>query len=58
MIEVLLLILLLATAALLFLQFQNKGSGGTNIKFEASLDEKIKLIHDIINTGFKVLLQL
>ena len=48
MIESLLIILLIATAILIFLQFQNKGSGGSNIKFEASLDEKIKLIHDEI----------
>ena len=48
MIESLLIILLIATAILIFLQFQNKGNGGSNIKFEASLDEKIKLIHDEI----------
>ena len=48
MIESLLIILLIATAILIFLQFQNKGSEGSNIKFEASLDEKIKLIHDEI----------
>ena len=47
MTEILLIILLLITAALLFLQFQNK-STPTDMKFQTSLDEKVKLIHDEI----------
>ena len=45
MIEILLTILIIAVSILLFLQFQNKQSP-TNVKFETSLDEKIKRIHD------------
>ena len=45
MIEILLTILLLISFALLFLQFQNK-STPTDTKFQTSLDEKIKSIHD------------
>ena len=45
MIETLLIILLVIGLVLLFLQFQNK-SDPTDLKFQTSLDEKIKLIHD------------
>ena len=47
MIEILLIIILLIGVAVLFLQFQNK-SNPTDVKFQTSLDEKIKLIHDEI----------
>ena len=47
MIETLLIILLLIGIALLFLHFQNK-SAPTDTKFQTSLDEKVKLIHDEI----------
>ena len=45
MIEILLGILLLIGIALLFLQFQNK-SNPTDVRFQTSLDEKLKSIHD------------
>ena len=48
MIEALLIILLIIGIILLFLQFQNKPNGNKDLKFETSLDEKIKLIHDEI----------
>ena len=47
MIEILLAILLMIGLAL-YLQIQNKSSGNNNIKFQTSLDEKIKSIHDEI----------
>ena len=47
MIELLLIITIIITAAFLFIQFQKK-SDNSNVKFESSLDEKIKLIHDEI----------
>jgi len=45
MIEILLGILLITSIAILFFQFQNK-SNNTDVKFQSSLDEKIKHIHD------------
>ena len=45
MIEILLIAILVAVLILLYFQFQNKSSN-TDMKFQASLDEKIKLIHD------------
>ena len=46
MIEILLGILLIIGIALLYLQMQNKPTDNNDIKFQASLDEKIKSIHD------------
>ena len=45
MIEILLIATLVTVLVLLYFQFQNKSSN-TDMKFQASLDEKIKLIHD------------
>ena len=45
MIEILLIATLVTVLILLYFQFQNKSSN-TDMKFQASLDEKIKLIHD------------
>ena len=45
MIEILLGILLITSIAILFFQFQNK-SNNTDVKFQSSLNEKIKHIHD------------
>ena len=45
MIEILLIATLVTVLILLYFQFQNKSSN-TNMKFQTSLDEKIKLIHD------------
>ena len=46
MIEILLIILLLIGIASLFFQFKNKPTNNKDVKFQASLNEKIKLIHD------------
>ena len=45
MIEILLGILLITSIAILFFQFQNK-SNNTDVKFQSSLNEKIRHIHD------------
>ena len=45
MIEILLVATLVTVLILLYFQFQNKSSN-TDMKFQTSLDEKIKLIHD------------
>ena len=45
MIEILLIATLITVLILLYFQFQNKSSN-TDMKFQTSLDEKIKLIHD------------
>ena len=45
MIEILIGILLITSIAILFFQFQNK-SNNTDVKFQSSLNEKIKHIHD------------
>ena len=47
MIEILLIIILIIGITGLFLQYQRK-SNSTDIKFQSSLNEKIKLIHDEI----------
>ena len=49
MIEIIAILILIISLAILFFQFQNKPTdNNNNIKYQSSLDEKIKLIHDEI----------
>ena len=48
MVEILLIILLIIGLFSIYLQLQNKPKGDSNIKFQTTLEEKIKNIHDEI----------